>query len=219
MTTITTTTLVHPQRNHKGQPVVLHHPSTPTPLANWTGALDVALVVPGGAMPPALNGIAFDAWHDVPTQDGQWQQVAGQCLQDEPVFEPMPGKAAAAGVVILECDGRVWLVAPSNAFGGYQTTFPKGRVEAGGSLQSSAIREAYEESGLQVRITGWLADVPRAVTYTRYYLAERVAGNPAAMGWESQAVLLVPRAELGKFLTHPNDQPLLQAILALPAPQ
>jgi hypothetical protein len=37
------------------------------------------------------------------------------------------------------------------------------------------------------------------------------------MGWESQAVHLVPRALLADFLTHPNDLPLLQA-LAIAAP-
>lgn len=35
------------------------------------------------------------------------------------------------------------------------------------------------------------------------------------MGWESQAVHLVPRSALADFLTHPNDL-LLQAIRSLP---
>lgn len=121
----------------------------------------------------------------------------------------------AAGVIVEEPDGRLWLVAPSNGFGSYLATFPKGRIEGNVSRQASAIREAYEEAGLKVRITGFFADSDRTLSYTRYYRAQRIGGNPALMGWESQAVHLVPRSELWSFLTHTNDQPLLQCILGL----
>lgn len=45
----------------------------------------------------------------------------------------------SADVRRLEPDGGVWLVAPSDGFGGYRTTFPKGRVEPGAALQATAI--------------------------------------------------------------------------------
>lgn len=199
----------HPHRNDKGEPVVLHHPSTPTPLAAWTDPGAAATVIPGGALPPGLNGIAFAPWHDVPTDDAGWNGVAGQLTFEEPPFAVVPGKMAAAGVVVEEADGRIWLVAPSNRFGGHAATFPKGRIDGGVNLQACAIREAFEESGLQVTITGWLADSNRTLSYTRYYLARRSGGTPAEMGWETQAVHLVPRAALSAFLTHPGDQPLL----------
>ena len=115
---------------------------------------------------------------------------------------------AAAGAVIEEADGRLWLVAPTNGYAGYKTTFPKGRPESGASLQVTAIREAYEEAGLKVEITGFLADLPRSQTQTRYYTARRVGGTPAAMGWESQAVHLVPRSKLAAV----PDQPLRQTV-------
>lgn len=83
------------------------------------------------------------------------------------------------------------------------------------SPQATAIREAFEEAGLKVKITGFLADSERTETYTRYYLAQRIGGTPAAMGWESQAVHLVPRADLDKFLHHTNDKPLLEALLSM----
>lgn len=70
--------------------------------------------------------------------------------------------------------------------------------------------EAHEESGLQVRLVRHLVDVKRK-SYTRYYLAER-AGNPADMGWESQAVMLVPLEQLPKVLNSPNDRPILEAL-------
>jgi hypothetical protein len=50
---------------------------------------------------------------------------------------------------------------------------------------------------------------------TRYYLARRVGGSPADMSWESQAVHLVPKAELSKFLNHAADADLLNALAAV----
>ncbi len=80
------------------------------------------------------------------------------------------------------------------------------------SLQATAIREAYEEAGIQVQLTRFLIDVPRSTSYTRYYLARRVGGNPAAMGWESQAVMLVPFERLQNVLTNENDAPILEEL-------
>lgn len=131
---------------------------------------------------------------------------------EEPAFKAPKGYRAAAGVVVREADDRSWLVAPSNEFGGYKATFPKGTVESGLSLQATALMEAFEESGLQVRLLRHLVDVKRSLSYTRYYLAERVGGNPADMGWETQAVMLVPAAELSGVASHPNDAAILMAL-------
>jgi hypothetical protein len=79
---------------------------------------------------------------------------------EEPEFVVPKGKTPSSGVVIREPDGRVWLVQPRGAFGGYDGTFPKGGVEEGLSLQANAIKEAYEESGLKVRIVGHPATAP-----------------------------------------------------------
>ncbi|HEX9173897.1 MAG TPA: NUDIX hydrolase, partial [Telluria sp.] len=77
----------------------------------------------------------------------------------------------------------------------------------------TAIREAFEESGLQVAITDFLVDSDRTQTYTRYYLARRVGGHPAMMGWETQAVHLVPLARLPAVAIHPNDKPVIAALV------
>jgi 8-oxo-dGTP pyrophosphatase MutT (NUDIX family) len=113
----------------------------------------------------------------------------------------------------MEEDGRVWLVSPTNGFGGYAATFPKGRVDPGASLQHTAVREVFEEAGLLVRLEAHLIDVPRTQTYTRYYLARRIGGCPSAMGWETQAVHLVPAARLAEVATHANDAPVIRALL------
>lgn len=63
-----------------------------------------------------------------------------------------------------------------------------------------------------MRITGFLLDVQRTQTHTPYYLARRIGGSPARMGWESQAVHLVPLARLRDVAVHPNDVSVIRAL-------
>ena len=205
-------TTFHPQPDEHGAPVRLAHPSTPTTVASWHDPASVATVIPLGALPAVLNNVPFAPWLDLPASNADWQTVAGQAAIDEPPFVVPAAFAPAAGVVIQEDDGRVWAVAPSNRFGGYDATFPKGRVDPDISLQATAIREAFEESGLRVQIVRHLIDCRRTQTMTRYYLARRLGGNPALMGWESQAVLLVPMALLETVLGNPNDAAIIGAL-------
>lgn len=141
-----------------------------------------------------------------------WEALAQASLIEEPAFTPPRGLAPAAGVVIQEPDGRIWMVCPTNQFGGYEVTFPKGRRDGKG-LQATAMAEAFEESGLQVRLVRHLVDVARTETYTRYYLAKRMGGTPAAMGWESQRVMLVPPAELASLPLMAPDKSVVLALV------
>lgn len=207
----------HPRHDNHGQPVELKSPSQATTLKSWADPRQVATVTPDGPVPANLNGIAFADWVEVPTTAADWgkQLLLKASAFTEPPMPHVPGKAPASGVVILEDDGRVWVVSPSNAFGGYVNTFPKGKLEAGLSLRANAIKEAYEESGLHVALTGYLCDSHRSSSVTRYYTARRVGGNPASMGWETQAVHLIPKAKLATFVSHHNDKIILQALQAL----
>lgn len=206
----------HPKPDEHGERLALHSPSQATALESWLDPARIATVLPAGPLPPGLNGIAFRPWREAPRDDAGWAQPGQESQENfgEPPFVPAPGKRVAAGVVILEDDGRVWVVHPSNAFGGYRATFPKGTRDPGMSLRATAIREAFEESGLHVTLTGFLADLTRSRSRTRYYLGRRMGGCPSDMGWESQAVSLVPRAQLGKLLVNPNDGPLVAMLLA-----
>ena len=193
----------HPCRNDDGELVVIHRPSAPTASERWGQPGALATAVPVCGMPASLNGIALTPALSVPD--------ASEAV-DEPPFLLPPGLKAAAGAVVVEDDGRVWLVSPTNGFGGYSATFPKGRVDAGGTLQHTAIREVYEESGLLVRLEAHLIDVRRTQTYTRYYIARRIGGCPSSMGWETQAVHLVPADRLEEVAVHPNDAPIISAL-------
>jgi 8-oxo-dGTP pyrophosphatase MutT (NUDIX family) len=193
----------HPFPNDEGEAVIIHRPSLPTALPSWLDTAQVATVVPGGELPAELNGVSL-APCVLPPPD------AAGAFAEPPYILPA-GLRAAAGAVVIEDDGRVWLVSPTNGFGGYAATFPKGRVDAGGTLQHTAVREAFEESGLVVRLEAFLLDARRTQTFTRYYIARRVAGSPAAMGWETQAVHLVPAPRLEEIAVHPNDAAVIRA--------
>lgn len=109
----------------------------------------------------------------------------------EPPLKVPKGMHPAAGIVMLEPDNKVWVVTPDSFFGGYRNTFPKGTPEHGESLQQAAVREVYEETGLAAKITGYLGDVRRSTSMTRYYVGERVGGSPAMAGEETYAVKLM----------------------------
>lgn len=201
----------HPRANDQGQRVKINKPSLPTPLEAWGLASAPACVIPDGPMPPELNGIAFASWRDAPKDAVGWEKLAKEHPIEEPPFVAPAGYKKAAGVVLRESDGRIWLVEPSNHFGGYRATFPKGTMD-GKSAQATALVETFEEAGLRVRLLRHLLDVKRTQSYTRYYLAERTGGNPADMGWESQAVRLVPLAELKNWLNSAKDHEIVDKL-------
>lgn len=66
---------------------------------------------------------------------------------------------------------------------------------AGHSQKTVFGDEAFEESGLQVELAGFLCDSVRSTSVTRYCTAKRVGGHPGDMSWETQAVHLVPRQD------------------------
>lgn len=197
----------HPKNDDNGKPMPIYKPSEASAEDTWHDAQATAVFTPGSSVPAELNGVPFTEWTDHPRTVDGWDYVEGQMDDlDEPGMHVPAGKAPAAGVIIEEPDGRVWVVHPTNGFAGYKATFPKGHADEGLSLQATAIKECFEEAGLKVEITGYVADVERGSTMTRYYRAKRVGGTPSAMGWETQAVSLAPKDEVGDLVNHAYDK-------------
>lgn len=201
----------HPKVDDNGKPVTINWPSKASKPESWTDPQKVATFTPGSEAPAKLNGVPLKAWTDHPRSASEWANVPGQNprLDDADPIIPPPGKSVGSGVIIQEADGRVWLTKPTNEFGGYKHTFPKGTVEHGLSLQASAIKETYEETGLKIRITGVLGDYERTTSVARVYIAQRVGGTPSDMGWESQAVRLAPVSALKSMLNQPVDKDIV----------
>jgi 8-oxo-dGTP pyrophosphatase MutT (NUDIX family) len=210
----------HPELDHNGKPVLVKQPSHPSAPSTWDNPEAVATFVPGGHVPLELNGIPVRRWKDHPNTAEGWDFVRGiNDDLDEPPLVPKPGKTIGAGIVVEEKDGRVWVVHPTNQFGGYRATMPKGTAEAGISLQGNALKECFEEAGLEVEITGFLGDFDRSTSVARYYRGRRLSGDPTSMGWESQAVSLVPKDRLYEVLNGRPDHPIAEAVGAGPAPK
>ncbi|MGN6319753.1 NUDIX hydrolase [Trinickia sp.] len=203
--------LIHPRKGEAGEDVVIASPTQPSHGSTWADPTATAVFVPDGEHPAALNGIALTQWEAPTTLEG-WQNVAGQNPNiDERIGDQRVKKA---GTVIVEPDGRVWIIESTNHFTGARS-FPKGTVDDGLSLQATAIKETYEETGLHVEIVGHLTDFRQNTgkPKTRYYLARRTGGTPTAMGWETQGVYLVPASELGNTLKTARDLHVLRALL------
>lgn len=202
----------HPGKDDKGNPVTIDYPTPASPASTWGNPKAVATFTPGGKTPEVLNGVPFKSWK--PPKEG-WASVKGtnEKLDEDFPFEPHPTKKTGAGVIIMEPDGRVWLTKPTNEFGGYKHTLPKGTAESGLTLQQNAIKEAYEETGLKVKIVGIAADIERDTSKARYYFARRVGGTPKDMGWESQALRLAPRKQALDLLNKPHDKAMLADVL------
>jgi 8-oxo-dGTP pyrophosphatase MutT (NUDIX family) len=145
--------------------------------------------------------------------------VTGQADIEEP---PLPslakGETLSAGLLIREPDGRVWVVKPKGGFGGYDYTFPKGGVSKGLGTQPTAIKEAYEETGLHAQITGYAGDHTGDTSITRYYFAERTGGTPVDHGWESEGVSLIHPDQLHEFLNRTRDRKIAHEHLGSPSP-
>lgn len=198
----------HPRKNEQDEPVEIVHPSQPSALAAWDDPSQIATATPDSPMPTSIAGITL--------ANVRWEKPITGPEFDEPPMKSVTGKRPASGAVVVEADGRVWVVSPSNSAFGYTNTFPKGKAGAKSqsALRINAIKEVSEEAGLQIALMGFLCDSVRDTSVTRYYLGRRIGGNPASMDWESQAVHLVPPGMLAEFASHPNDKEVIAALLA-----
>lgn len=172
---------------------------------------------PKGQGVPKLNGIEMK-----PVEKNYWEKTP-DAIKEPPL--PVTNKKQAAGCLVVEPDGRIWLVSPTNEFGGYKNTFPKGGVENGLSHQQNAMKEVFEEAGLQVKIHSFLGDFEGDTSSTRYYIAHRTGGEPwktdtDATGFkETDNVKLVSLDEAKSILNKSRDQKILDAYKAAGAPK
>ncbi|MGB6244491.1 MULTISPECIES: NUDIX hydrolase [Gordonia] len=68
----------------------------------------------------------------------------------------------AAGAVIVDDDGRVLMIKRGHAPEKGRWSVPGGHVEPGETIAEAAVREVFEETGLQVRVGAelWCVTVP-----------------------------------------------------------
>lgn len=154
-----------------------------------------------------LNGIPIQ-----PALDGYWADVK-DVATGEPALPTGLGKVST-GIVVMEDDGRIWVVEPKNHFGGYQHTFAKGTLEPDLTAQQNALKELYEEAGLSAEINGYVGDFKGTTGVTRYYLAKRTGGQPWTAHWESQAVKMIPVQDAEQYLNTDRDREVVAVLMA-----
>lgn len=186
----------HPKPDDQGNRVKIEKQSTASDEGSWHDASRTATFTPESNSPEHIAGIPITKIDSI--------DYRGIKEIDEPAITPT--KKISTGVIMIEPDNRVWIHEPTNHFGDYEHSFPKGKLDAGLTLQQNAVKETHEETGLHAQITGHLGDYEGDTSTTRYYLGKRTGGDPSTMGWESQSVKLVPVGDLHKYLNRPRDK-------------
>ena len=133
-------------------------------------------------------------------------------------------QAVSAGGLVFEDrpNGRwVVLISRRNAAGQLQWTLPKGGLEDGEDLETAAIREVQEETGLTSAITEklgvvdywfvWRPDEVRYHKFVHYFLMAYVSGTTDVHDDEAEDVVWMPIADAITRMTHTNERRLVSA--------
>ncbi len=131
---------------------------------------------------------------------------------------------SAGGVILAEPlpGARIALVARRSARGALQWTLPKGTQEAGESLTETALREAREESGLEVSLIGalatidywfvWAPEQTRYHKFVHYFLMHAVGGDLALHDDEMEETGWFTLEEARDVMAFANERRLLDRI-------
>lgn len=111
-----------------------------------------------GSDGPSVTAIAEDAPRETIEQHGPMrdfiERVPGMyrgAKQGGAISAQDKTGGICGGAIVLNKDGRILLVKPTNGWGGYDWTFPKGHpTAADGHPSQTAVRETHEETGYVV---------------------------------------------------------------------
>lgn len=165
--------------------------------------------------PPTLLG---PKWSALPMMDGKFHDAD---LHTPELFGPRQDDAAY-GAVVFDDQGRVLLRRPTNEFGGYAWTWPKGKQETGDHPIDTAVREVAEETGYTIETVGLLrGGFSSGSSTSHFFVARAVHHDPKTMHWETEAVeWLSPEEAVERIKLSSNtagrarDLKILEAALA-----
>lgn len=129
----------------------------------------------------------------------------------------------AAGHDCMECEssGSEDIVSVEVALVGHSHagiwTLPKGTPQSGETIEQVAVREAQEETGLQVRLVAYIGSISYAfvrdqIRYykqVRHFLLEAIGGDTRLHDHEYDIVKWFPLHEACRLLTYQNEVNIL----------
>jgi ADP-ribose pyrophosphatase len=136
-------------------------------------------------------------------------------------------EVSAGGLIVsAENPPRAALICHRNRGGGKDWCLPKGHVEKGESLEQTAIREVFEETGLGGKIVQKLGEISysfrvgsvRVRKTVHHYLLREFEGSLSAAGDPTGEVLEVrwfALEDLVDTLAHENEKKMAQKALEL----
>jgi len=133
----------------------------------------------------------------------------------------------SAGGVIRDSAGRVVLTSRRSYKGELQWGLPKGLIEKGEEPGDAAMREAKEETGLEVELQGpidvidyWYVEPGRAGEppvrvhkFVHFFLMRAIGGDPTAHDHETEEVAILEPAEALARASFPTERKVIAAAM------
>ncbi|MQA25180.1 MAG: NUDIX domain-containing protein [Micromonosporaceae bacterium] len=134
-------------------------------------------------------------------------------------------EVSAGGLVVHDREGQLAgvLIAKHDRRGRLVWSLPKGHVEEGETLEQTAAREVYEETGVTAEVIDRLGEVDywfvlgdRKIHKTvHHFLLRWVAGELSDRDVEVVEVAWVPLSEIPDRLAYPDERRLIEQVRQL----
>ncbi|RRC95367.1 NUDIX hydrolase [Schaalia canis] len=141
---------------------------------------------------------------------------------------PIVGETSAGGIVVDVKGGIPYaaIIARRNRAGRIEWCLPKGHVEHGETPEQAALREVFEETGIQGRIISHLATIDywfsghdrRVHKVVHHYLMDYLSGHITVEGdpdHEAEDAAWIPLREMTRQLAYPNERRIVGIALDL----